>query len=55
MEHFHSDWTFKPITMLHVNAPTDKLRNIAFRIADESPSIMNAILRSLSVIYGSVY
>ncbi len=22
MEHFHSDWTFKPITMLHVNAPT---------------------------------
>ncbi len=21
MEHFHSDWTFKPITMLHVNAP----------------------------------
>ncbi len=23
MEHFHSDWTFKPITMLHVNAPID--------------------------------
>ncbi len=22
MEHFHSDWTFKPITMLHVNTPT---------------------------------
>ncbi len=21
MEHFHSDWTFKPITMLHVNVP----------------------------------
>ncbi len=21
MEHFHSDWTFKPIIMLHVNAP----------------------------------
>ncbi len=25
MEHFHSDWTFKPITMLHVNAPSDTL------------------------------
>ncbi len=24
MEHFHSDWTFKPITMLHVNAPSVK-------------------------------
>lgn len=23
MEHFHSDWTFKPITVLHVNAPSD--------------------------------
>ncbi len=23
MEHFHSDWTLKQITMLHVNAPTD--------------------------------
>ncbi len=22
MEHFHSDWTFKPVTMLHVNAPS---------------------------------
>ncbi len=22
MEHFHSDWTFKPFTMLHVNAPS---------------------------------
>ncbi len=21
MEHFHSDWTFKPITMLRVNTP----------------------------------
>ncbi len=21
MENFQSDWTFKPITMLHVNAP----------------------------------
>ncbi len=26
MEHFHSDWTFKPITMLHVNAPSDEAR-----------------------------
>ncbi len=33
----------------------DKLRHIAFVIADESPSIMNAMLRSLSVNYGSVY
>ncbi len=23
MEHFPSDWIFKPITMLHVNAPID--------------------------------
>ncbi len=22
MEHFHLDWTFKQITMLHVNTPT---------------------------------
>ncbi len=34
----------------------DKLHAIvAFIIADESPPIMNAILHSLSVIYGSVY
>ncbi len=25
MEHFHSDWTLKQITMLHVNAPTDPI------------------------------
>ncbi len=25
MEHFHSDWTFKLITMLHINAPSEKL------------------------------
>ncbi len=31
--------------MLHVNAPTDKLRDIAFIIADESHSIMNVISR----------
>ncbi len=31
------------------------LRNIVLRIADESPSIMNAICPSLSVNYGSVY
>ncbi len=27
MEHFHSDWTFKPITMLHVNTPTERFFN----------------------------
>ncbi len=35
-------------------AGSDKLCNIAFVIADDSPSIMNAILCSLSVNYGSV-
>ncbi len=34
---------------------TDKLRDIAFIIADESNSIMNAKLPNLSVTYGSVY
>ncbi len=34
---------------------TDKLGHIACVIADESPSIMKAKLRSLSVNYGSVY
>ncbi len=29
--------------------------NLYHLLADESPSIMNAILHSLSVIYGSVY
>ncbi len=33
----------------------DKLRNITLIIADESHLIMNAILPSLSVNYGSVY
>ncbi len=23
MEHFHSDWTFKPMTMIHLNAASD--------------------------------
>ncbi len=32
-----------------------KLRNNAFIIKGDSSAIMNAILRSLSVIYGSVY
>ncbi len=27
MEHFCSDWTFKPITMLHVNAPSGSRLN----------------------------
>ncbi len=26
MEHFHLDWTFKPITMLHVNAPIERAK-----------------------------
>ncbi len=31
MEHFHSDWTLKQITMLHVNAPTDPIfRSMCF-------------------------
>ncbi len=33
----------------------DKLRYIRFNIAEESHSIMNVTLRSLSVNYGSVY
>lgn len=28
MEHFYSDWTFKPTTMLHVNASSDIINSI---------------------------
>ncbi len=34
---------------------TDKLGNIVFIIEGDSSAIMKAILRSLSVIYGSIW
>ncbi len=43
------------INGINKNIYTDKLRYIAFIITDESHSIMNAILRSLSAFYGSVF
>ncbi len=46
---------FRPILHVQSSVGTDKLGNIAFNIADESHFIMNAILRSLSVNYSSVY
>ncbi len=49
--------TFALLTQCSTTEPqfTDKLRGIAFIIADESNSIMNAKLPNLSVNYGSVY
>ncbi len=40
---------------INKNTYADKLRDIAFIIKYDSSAIMNAMLRSLSAIYGSVY
>ncbi len=45
----------KNINGINETTYTDKLRNITFIIECDSSAIMNAILSSLSVIYGSMY
>ncbi len=59
MEHFHSDWTFKPITMLHVNAPTDSLDSFknALSFMNETPLCLLIEMRSCSAVtlFGTIF